>query len=84
MVVTFTDDVDADDKKRVHSINLVAAAGAATVNIRRGALAGAIVQSIPLAANEKFLFAWPSPLYVVEGVFVECTAAIAFGAIDLY
>lgn len=83
-IVTFTDDVDADDQKRLHSINLTAAGVTSTVNIRRGSLAGAVVWRFDLAISQNLSFAWPNPLYIVEGVFIECTAAIAFGSADIH
>jgi hypothetical protein len=83
MVVNFVDDIDLTARgKRVAAIGFSAGA-ASTVNIRRGSLAGAVVWSCALAAAGTFNFAWPSPIYVAEGVFVECTAALTVGSIDL-
>jgi hypothetical protein len=83
MVVNFTDDVDLTSRgKRVAAIGFVSGA-ATTVNIRRGSLGGAIVWSLALPAAGSLNFAWPSPLYVQEGVFVEVTTALTSGSIDL-
>jgi hypothetical protein len=85
MVVTFTDDIDLTARgKRVASVNIVTSV-ATTVNIRRGSLTGPIVWQIVFAAAglAQFHFSWSQPIYVAEGVFVECTAALAHGAIDL-
>jgi hypothetical protein len=83
VVINFTDDVDLTARgKRVAALGF-SAAGASTVNIRRGSLAGAVVWSCALPAAGTFNFSWPSPIYVAEGVFVECTAAVSVGSIDL-
>jgi hypothetical protein len=41
------------------------------------------VWSLALPAAGSLNFAWPSPLYVQEGVFVEVTTALTSGSIDL-
>jgi hypothetical protein len=56
---------------------------ATTVNLRRGSLSGAIVWSFSLTAAGSLNFSWHAPIYVQEGVFVECTTAVTAGSIDL-
>jgi hypothetical protein len=35
------------------------------------------------AADGQEHFAWPAPIYVAEGVFVEVTTALTSGSIDI-
>lgn len=83
MVISFTDDIDLVGRgKRVYTVGLNAA-GATVVRIRRGSLAGAVAWEFGFSAAGQQHFSFKKPLYISEGVFIECTVALTSGFIDI-
>jgi hypothetical protein len=74
MVVSFADDVDLDDKKRLYSWSLSQGTGAQIVNFRRGTVTGEIVFQVQVATGTSQHASYAKPLYVPEGWFIEVTA----------
>jgi len=84
MIVSFTDDVDCDDKKNLYSWSFSQGTGPCIVNFRRGAIGGAIVFQVQVPTGTSASQSYSKPLRAQEGWFIEVVnSGLTMGMVDV-